>query len=123
MNNKNVEKAISGLEVYEYSGEGYDRTMHFGAWRVATLNWAERFDENSDMPSERHLLTDEVFVLLAGSATLEIGEEHAPVKLQAGKLYNVRAGVWHRVKVSKDARLLIVEEHSTGPENSEYMQA
>ena len=32
-------------EVFEYNGVGYDRTMHFGEWRVAFLNYAERFDK------------------------------------------------------------------------------
>lgn len=110
-----------GLEVYEHTGSGYERTMHYGEWRVAFLNWAEKFDFSSDFPPERHMLTDEVFVLLSGTAVLEIGTDKKPVQLQPERIYNVRAGVWHRVKVSRDAKLLIVENHSTGPENSEYM--
>lgn len=110
-----------GLEVFEYTGAGYERTMHYGEWRVAFLNWAEKFDAASDFPPERHMLTDEVFVLLAGSATLEIGASGEKVSLQPQRLYNVRAGVWHRVRVSRDACLLIVENHSTGAENSEYL--
>lgn len=118
----NKKECPEGLEILEYGGKGYDRTMHFGEWRVAFLNWAEKFDKGSDFPAERHLLTDEVFVLLAGSATLYIGAELAPVWLEPEKLYNVWAGVWHKVAVSRDAKLLIVENHSTGPENSEYMK-
>ena len=49
-------------EVFEYNGVGYDRTMNFGEWRVAFLNYAERFDVIDKL--ERHMLTDEVFVLL-----------------------------------------------------------
>lgn len=114
-------KIPQGLEVYEHTGKGYDRTMHYGEWRVAFLNWSDKFDASSEFPPERHMLTDEVFILLTGRATLEIGEKLEKVRLEAHKLYNVRAGVWHRVKVSRDASLLIVENHSTGPENSEYM--
>ena len=33
-----------GIEILEYNGEGYNRTMHFGEWRVAFLNWAEKFE-------------------------------------------------------------------------------
>lgn len=111
----------AGLEVFENTAPGYERTMHYGAWRVAILNWAEKFDETSNFPPERHMLTDEVFVLLCGSAALELGERGERVALEPGRLYNVRAGVWHRVRCSRDAKLLIVEEHSTGPENSEYL--
>ncbi len=114
-------KIPEGLQILEYNGEGYDRTMHFGEWRVAFLNWAEKFSPDSGFPPERHMLTDEVFVLLSGSAALEVGEGLERVELQPCRLYNVRAGVWHRVSVSRDAKLLIIEDHSTGPENSEYM--
>lgn len=111
-----------GLQIFEYTGEGYNRTMHFGKWRVAFLNWSEKFSEGSGFPPERHLLTDEVFVLLSGAAMLEVGEKLEKVRLEPCRLYNIRAGVWHRVSVSRDAKLLIVENHSTGPENSEYLQ-
>ena len=110
-----------GIEILEYNGEGYNRTMHFGEWRVPFLNWAEKFEEGSGFPPERHFLTDEVFVLLSGSAFLEIGDALERVELKPCRIYNVHAGVWHRVSVSRDAKLLIVENHSTGPENSEYM--
>lgn len=121
----------AGLNIYQYDGEGYNRTMHYGEWRVAILNWCERFDVMYPMAPERHHLTDEVFVLLTGDAVLEVWDSRlpaeditaaVPVRLEAGKLYSVGADVWHRVTVSRDAKLLIVENHSTGPDNSEYME-
>jgi len=63
---------MQGLEILDYTGVGYDPTMHFEAWRVAFLNHAERFDVIARL--ERHMLTDEVFVLLKGRAVLFIGE-------------------------------------------------
>ena len=109
----------NGLEIKEYNGEGYDRTHIFGAWCVAFLNHAERFDRVTYL--ERHLLTDEIFVLLSGEAELLIGEKGEPVKLEPCKLFNVKAGVWHAVRASRDAKLLIVENSDTVKENSEYM--
>ena len=109
------------LEVFEYTGEGYNRTMNYGEWRVAFLNYAPRFDYDNFCKMERHLLTDEVFVLLEGTATLVIGEEKERVEMQKNKLYNVKKGVWHQILVSRDAKILIVENHNTAPENSEYI--
>ena len=40
--------------------------------------------------------------------------------MQTGKLYNVKKGAWHALLMERDAKVLIVENHSTGPENSEY---
>ena len=115
------EKRISlprGLEIKDYTGEGYDRTHSFDTWRVAFLNYAERFDKVTYL--ERHLLTDEVFVLLEGSAELWIGKEMTVVPMEKNLIYNVGQGVWHAIRVSRDAKVLIVENSDTARENSEY---
>ena len=112
---------IDGLEIFEYNGEGYNRTMNYGEWRVALLNYAERFDEKKATYLERHFLTDEVFVLLGGAAKLIIGENKQAVVMEQQKLYNIKAGVWHQIFVSKDAKVLVIENHNTGADNSEHM--
>ena len=108
-----------GLEIKEYDGEGYNRTHTYGAWCVAFLNHADRFENTAYL--ERHLLTDEVFVLLHGRAELLIGEKGETVTMEQGKIYNVKAGVWHNIRVSRDAKVLVVENSDTGKENSEYL--
>lgn len=108
------------LEIFEHNGADYDPTMHFGTWRVALLNYAERFDEKNFNMVERHFETDEVFVLLWGEGTLVVGEELDRVVMETGKIYNVKAGVWHQILVSRDAKVLIVENDNTVVENSEY---
>lgn len=110
------------LEILEYNGEGYSPVMHFGEWRVALLNYAERFDPSCPIRLERHLLTDEVFVLLDGEATLFIGEQMTSYPMEKNKIYNVKQGVWHRITASKDAKVLIVENNNTAKENSEYLE-
>ena len=70
---------------------------------------------------ERHLLTDEVFVLLSGKAMLLLGEKAQAVNMDTGKIYNVKKGAWHAIKVTPDAKILIVENHNTGFENTQYM--
>ena len=107
-------------EVFEYNGVGYDRTMNFGEWRVAFLNYAERFDVIDKL--ERHMLTDEVFVLLEGRAVLIIGEDKKIVEMEKNKIYNVKQAVYHAIKVTKDAKVLIVENHNTSLDNTNYLQ-
>ncbi|MBQ4110373.1 MAG: cupin domain-containing protein [Clostridia bacterium] len=108
------------LEIFEYEGAGYDRTMNFETWRVAIANFGEKFDREIYDKLERHLLTDEVFVLLSGSASLIIGKDMKEYVLEPGKIYNVKKGVWHNVLLEKDAKVLIVENHNTSLENTEY---
>ena len=110
---------MEGLEILAWEGEGYNRTVHFGEWRVALANFGAPFDRNRYTYLERHLETDEVFVLLMGEGSLLIGEEMKEVKMELGKLYNVTAGEWHQLVVSEDAKILIVENDNTSAENSE----
>ena len=108
-----------GLEVYEYNGAGYNATMHFEDWRVAMINFGENFDKPTKM--SRHMLTDEVFVLLQGTATLIIGENAEEFPLEKNKIYNVTKATWHALEVSRDAKVLVVENHNTCADNSEDM--
>lgn len=107
------------LEIYEFTGTGYDPTMNFESWRVAFANFGEHFDPERYNYLEKHLLTDEVFVLLCGEARLVIGKDFTETTMEAGKIYNVKRGVWHALLMSKDAKVLIVENHNTSKENSE----
>lgn len=107
-----------GLEIKAYDAEGYNRTHTYESWSVAFLNHAKRFDKTTYM--ERHLLTDEVFVLLCGTAELLIGRDMTRVPMEQNKIYNIKAGVWHNIRVSRDAKVLVVENSNTAKENSEY---
>lgn len=110
------------LETIQYDGNGYKPMVSFEGWRVAFLNYAEMFDRANIHKMERHLLTDEVFVLLSGQAALIVGEENKVCYLEKNTLYNVKKAVWHAVCVSPDAQLLIVENDNTCKENSEYKE-
>ncbi|HEX8990941.1 MAG TPA: hypothetical protein VF784_04635 [Anaerolineales bacterium] len=77
---------------------------------------------------ERHLETDEVFVLTRGAGTIIVGGngpepgEFEAQPMELGKIYNVRQRVWHTVSLSRDAAVLIVENLNTVRENSEYAE-
>ena len=111
---------MDGLDIIDYTGKGYEPAMVFESWRVAFLNYDDCFDKITMI--ERHMVTDEVFMLLEGEATLFIGLEKTPVVMEKHKVYNVKRGVWHNIKVSKDAKVFIVENDNTTHDNSEYIQ-
>ena len=110
-----------GLDILEHCGTEYCRLVNNAKWTVASLNWAPRFDDTNVIELERHNLTDEVFVLLSGRATLLVGKEAERVEMKPLKHYNVRAGIWHNIVVSKDARVLVVENADTSKDNTEYL--
>lgn len=112
---------MRGLDIIEFGGTGYKRLVNNAKWTLATLNWAERFDEGTPVVLERHNRTDETFVLQRGKATLLIGKNAERVEMEPLKYYNVRAGVWHHILVSRDARVLIGENADTSAANSDYL--
>ena len=108
------------IEILDYTGEGYRPLVDFEGWRVAFLRCNERFASLTGL--ERHLETDEVFVLLEGSATLYTRDGDGVMHLtpmEGHKVYNVKKAVWHHIVVSEDATVLIVENADTTAENTE----
>ena len=115
-----MNEQLKGLiETFEYDGEGYTRGIEFESWTVAVLNYADRFDNINKL--ERHNLTDEVFILVEGEGTLIVGEDAIHVPMEKNKFYNVKAGVWHAVKVSRDCKIIIVENANTSKANTDYL--
>lgn len=112
---------MKGLDIFEHTGAEYRRLVNNAKWTLASLNWAPRFDETAVSELERHNLMDETFVLLCGEATLLVGEKAEPVKMEPLKFYNVRAGIWHHIVVSKDARVLVAENADTSKDNTDYL--
>ena len=110
-----------GIEVKEFNGEGYAPLISYNGWRVAIANFCERLRENNICKVERHLKTDEVFILLEGSASLFMGEDAREVVMEKFLSYVVKKSAWHNIVVSEDARVLIVENKNTGKHNSEYL--
>ena len=111
---------MNDIEIFEHGGTGYCPCMHYGEWRVAIANFGEHFDKEKYEYLERHMQTDEVFVLLDGEATLISGKEFSETKMEKGKIYNVKKGAWHALNMSRDTKVLIVENHNTTRENTEY---
>ncbi len=108
------------IDIYGYEEiEGYKTVHAFEGWRVAYLTYADRFDNIKYI--ERHNETDEIFVLMQGSATLIINEDMEKVEMKKNLIYNIPKGVWHNIRVSKDAVVMIVENADTSKENSEYI--
>ena len=112
------------LKVDTFDGIGYQPVVDFENWRVAILRYHEELLPENITQMQRHDETDEVFVLLEGHCILLIGEGkdeiegiHA-VDMQPFLIYNVKRGCWHSHTLSRDARVLIVENRETSDINS-----
>lgn len=103
------------MEKIPFIPQRWQVAVEDGGWKVAYLGYCERFSKFTEL--ERHLETDEVFVLLRGSACLYIEEEK--YDMEPGVVYNVPKGQWHHIVVSEDAAVLVVESSDTSAENTE----
>jgi ureidoglycolate hydrolase len=116
------------LQIKEYEGEGYKPLVDFDAWRVAYLRFIDELIPENIYRLERHVETDEVFVLLDGQAVLIMGEGEREIEnlhfqvMEPGKLFNVRKNAWHACVLSRDATILLVENKNTGSDNTDYIE-
>lgn len=112
------------IDIIKISREGYTPLVDYQTWRVAVLKFCDdvRADRLNSM--QRHLDTDEVFVLLEGSCVLISGgngerpEVVECVKMEKNQLYNVKKGVWHTHALDEEGSVLIIENQDTCDKNS-----
>lgn len=112
-------------ETYAFSGIGYKKLFSYQDWRIAMLNYIKELEIDHIDYVEAHQKTDEAFILLEGSCTLffaQIENEKVigfdAVRMQSNQVYKIYANVFHTHTLSKDAKLLIIEEENTADENS-----
>lgn len=112
------------ITVSQFDGEGYLPIVDFESWRVAELRYCEELEIQNLKTMQKHLETDEIFVLLSGECTLftggnndEIGEIDG-IKLEPLKIYNVKKGTYHTHTPEKGSTILIVENADTCDDNS-----
>lgn len=119
-----IMQEVNGVETIGFPKEDYMPLKDYEEWRVAVLKYCENTRlENIDW-MQKHLLTDEVFVLLAGQCTLLLGgcgdipEEFKTVEMKAHRIYNIKKGYWHNHVLDEEGEVLIVENRNTSDENS-----
>ncbi len=111
------------IDVLEFDGEDFKAVCEFEGWKIGLLRCSERFSDFKVL--ERHKLTDEVFVLLEGSATIYLSDDNDNITeyiMDKKTVYNVHKGVWHHIVVSEDAAVLVVENSNTSKENTERIE-
>jgi mannose-6-phosphate isomerase-like protein (cupin superfamily) len=114
------------IRIETFDGEGLKRAIESDSWFVGIKNWKPANDAAQFYMIERHLQTEEVFVLLAGGCTLLIdhsdANDHSDVRcipMERNKVYCVPRGVWHNTITTRDAKLILMENRTTSNENSE----
>jgi len=112
------------LEILNFTEDGYKPLVFSADWQVAQLNWEPIFDLKNAGEIERHVHSDEVFVLWKGKAILFVSDEAElqVEEMQMGVIYNVRKGVWHNLLSTRDAAWIIVENRDTHLHDTDIRQ-
>jgi ureidoglycolate hydrolase len=121
-----LDQFLNKISVKASEAEGMNRVVESGEWVIGIKNYKLANDQTHFDYVEKHLLTDEAFVLLKGQCTLLIDvsaqNNHAdiqPLAMEQEKVYCVHQGVWHNMIMSKDAKLILIENLNTSSVNSE----
>lgn len=115
---------MSELEILNHDEPGYKPLIDFSTWRVALLNSPSMYLPENVTYYDRHLETDEVFILLSGSVgILTAGQGEKPQDphvcwMRDGNLYNVKKNTWHTLYMMPESKLAIIENVGTGIINS-----
>lgn len=116
---------MKNYDVYDFDGQGYRKLFHHHNWRVSILNYIDELELDQIKYVESHQFTDEAFVLLEGSCMMFFAESKeqkilsfSAVNLEKHKVYCIHSGIFHTHTLSKDAKLLIIEEEGTCDSNS-----
>jgi ureidoglycolate hydrolase len=114
---------------WEYGAEGLKRVYENSKWMVGVKNWKPANDVANIDCLERHNETDELFILLAGSCVLLSANEKpggglalSATRMEPGRVYSIPRTLWHNTVTSKDVKLILVEDSSTGAKNSDVVQ-
>ena len=61
---------MEGIEIIDFQPEGYKPLVDYESWRVAVLKFCDDLLIENVKTMQKHLYTDEVFVLVQGHCTL-----------------------------------------------------
>lgn len=113
--------------VRSFRGDGYSVVQESGSWKIAIMNYAERFSRLQPIIFEKHFFTDECFVLLQGEAELltipgddpeDAREKVESTMLLPNCVYCVEKGTWHHIWASEDCKVIVIENRDTSMENT-----
>ena len=103
------------VEKFTFDGIDFKVVQQFEGWKIGFLRYSDRFSKFDRL--ERHLLTDEAFILLDGEAVLYTEDQTIP--MEKCMVYNFPKGEWHHITVTKNTTVMVVENSNTCDDNTE----
>ena len=111
------------LTTATYTADGFCPVVRNPQFLCAFITPSPMYAPGPVREMKRHNDTDEVFVLLEGTAVLltrdNLGEPCRFTPLSPLSAYTVHAGTWHYLAMSKDAKVFVTESGSLKRENTD----
>lgn len=105
---------------------GFQPVVRNDRFLCARITHSSQYSFGMVRTVKRHLTSQEVFVLIQGSAVLLTaapdGSERQITELKRGEVCCVEAGYWHYLAVSEDALLFVTEGSDVSAQNTETME-
>ncbi len=108
--------------VQKMNGYGFQKLYESSGWTIASSACEQK---ECIQTVDRHLCTDEAFILLQGECVLftmgngNMPEQAEAITMQPGSIYIVPQNVWHAHIMGLDTKLLIIENSGTADSNSQ----
>lgn len=106
----------TSLQIHSNTDPGYHTSVDSEHWTVMLLNYNENMNPENAVSIWSHPRSDEVIILLKGRAVLcyiEEGKSLQVIEIRPGLLYNVTAGLWHRIFARPNTQFAIVNNRDT----------
>lgn len=111
------------LKIERPTVPGFDTVVMNDCFKCAFITSSSYYAFGKVDHMKRHNNTDEIFVLLTGSAVLLIMENGKITEypMEQGAAYNVCRSTWHYLAVSEDARVFVAEASDTSDLNTDVL--
>lgn len=116
---------MMSLDIFTYTEPGIATAYLNEKWTVCIKNFRPKNSIENIARLEIHHETDQQYLLLCGNCSLAVAEpkdgilDVQVVRMEMGKVYNIRRGTWFNTICEPGAKMLYIQDANTTMENSE----
>jgi len=113
------------INIFSHNGSGVSIEYSRDNRAIGIKNYSSANNIMNISEMERHLQTDEQFLLFDGSCIIVTINKEGQKEIlslssmETGKIYSIPRGLWHTTVMTPGTRMILIENAGTTVENSE----